>query len=160
MELIDEGNTIPFIARYRKEAHGSLDDQALRQIADRLEYLRSLEKKKEEVARLIEESGSMTSEVSQALEKAETLSEIDRYLPSVFDPKRKTACISGKSKRIAALADWLLEQNPQINRNRRLWPILVKNWRSPQQKRHCKERTILLQNSFLMMRAFVKGCGL
>ena len=56
MELIDEGNTIPFIARYRKEAHGSLDDQALRQIADRLEYLRSLEKKKEEVARLIEES--------------------------------------------------------------------------------------------------------
>jgi uncharacterized protein len=54
MELIDEGNTIPFIARYRKEAHGSLDDQALRQIADRLEYLRSLEKKKEEVARLIE----------------------------------------------------------------------------------------------------------
>ena len=101
MELIDEGNTIPFIARYRKEAHGSLDDQALRQIADRLEYLRSLEKKKEEVARLIEESGSMTSEVSQALEKAETLSEIDDILPSVSS-KEKNACISGKSKRIAA----------------------------------------------------------
>ncbi len=100
MELIDEGNTIPFIARYRKEAHGSLDDQALRQIADRLEYLRSLEKKKEEVARLIEESGFMTSEVSQALEKAETLSEIDDIyrVPS----KKKNTCICGKSKRITA----------------------------------------------------------
>ena len=114
MELIDEGNTIPFIARYRKEAHGSLDDQALRQIADRLEYLRSLEKKKEEVARLIEESGSMTSEVSQALEKAETLSEIDDiYRP--FRPKRKTRASVAKAKGLQPLADCILEQNPQIN---------------------------------------------
>ena len=114
MELIDEGNTIPFIARYRKEAHGSLDDQALRQIADRLEYLRSLEKKKEEVARLIEESGFMTSEVSQALEKAETLSEIDDiYRP--FRPKRKTRASVAKAKGLQPLADCILEQNPTIN---------------------------------------------
>lgn len=114
IELIDEGNTIPFIARYRKEAHGSLDDQALRQIADRLEYLRSLEKKKEEVARLIEESGSMTSEVLQALEKAETLSEIDDiYRP--FRPKRKTRASVAKSKGLQPLADCILEQNPEIN---------------------------------------------
>ena len=112
MELIDEGNTIPFIARYRKEAHGSLDDQALRQIADRLEYLRSLEKKKEEVARLIEESGFMTSEVS--LEKAETLSEIDDiYRP--FRPKRKTRASVAKAKGLQPLADCILEQNPTIN---------------------------------------------
>ena len=114
MELIDEGNTIPFIARYRKEATGSLDDQALRQIADRLEYLRSLEKKKEEVARLIEESGFMTSEVSQALEKAETLSEIDDiYRP--FRPKRKTRASVAKAKGLQPLADCILEQNPTIN---------------------------------------------
>ena len=114
MELIDEGNTIPFIARYRKEAHGSLDDQALRQIADRLEYLRSLEKKKEELARLIEESGFMTSEVSQALEKAETLSEIDDiYRP--FRPKRKTRASVAKAKGLQPLADCILEQNPTIN---------------------------------------------
>ena len=114
MELIDEGNTIPFIARYRKEAPGSLDDQALRQIADRLEYLRSLEKKKEEVARLIEESGFMTSEVSQALEKAETLSEIDDiYRP--FRPKRKTRASVAKAKGLQPLADCILEQNPTIN---------------------------------------------
>lgn len=114
VELIDEGNTIPFIARYRKEAHGSLDDQALRQIADRLEYLRSLEKKKEEVARLIEESGFMTSEVSQALEKAETLSEIDDiYRP--FRPKRKTRASVAKAKGLQPLADCILEQNPTIN---------------------------------------------
>lgn len=114
IELIDEGNTIPFIARYRKEAHGSLDDQALRQIADRLEYLRSLEKKKEEVARLIEESGYMTSEVAQSLEKAETLSEIDDiYRP--FRPKRKTRASVAKAKGLQLLADCILEQNPQIN---------------------------------------------
>ena len=114
IKLIDEGNTIPFIARYRKEAHGSLDDQALRQIADRLEYLRSLEKKKEEVARLIEESGFMTSEVSQALEKAETLSEIDDiYRP--FRPKRKTRASVAKAKGLQPLADCILEQNPTIN---------------------------------------------
>lgn len=114
VKLIDEGNTIPFIARYRKEAHGSLDDQALRQIADRLEYLRSLEKKKEEVARLIEESGFMTSEVSQALEKAETLSEIDDiYRP--FRPKRKTRASVAKAKGLQPLADCILEQNPTIN---------------------------------------------
>ena len=114
VKLIDEGCTIPFIARYRKEAHGSLDDQALRQIADRLEYLRSLEKKKEEVARLIEESGFMTSEVSQALEKAETLSEIDDiYRP--FRPKRKTRASVAKAKGLQPLADCILEQNPTIN---------------------------------------------
>ncbi len=114
IELIDEGNTIPFIARYRKEEHGSLDDQALRQIADRLAYLRSLENKKEEVSRLIEESGCLTLEVAQALETAETLSEIDDiYRP--FRPKRKTRASVAKEKGLQPLADCILEQNPKIN---------------------------------------------
>ena len=64
IELIDEGNTIPFIARYRKEAHGSLDDQTLREIAERLDYLRGLEKRRQEVSDLIATAGSMTDEVA------------------------------------------------------------------------------------------------
>ena len=67
IELIDEGNTIPFIARYRKEAHGSLDDQTLREIAERLDYLRGLEKRRQEVSDLIATAGSMTDEVAAAL---------------------------------------------------------------------------------------------
>ena len=74
IQLIDEGNTIPFIARYRKEAHGSLDDQKLREVSERLEYLRSLEKRREEVRQLITEADCMTGEVEAALNAAETLS--------------------------------------------------------------------------------------
>ena len=74
IELIDEGNTIPFIARYRKEAHGSLDDQTLREIAERLDYLRGLEKRRQEVSDLITTAGSMTDEVAAALASAGTLS--------------------------------------------------------------------------------------
>ena len=87
--LIDEGNTIPFIARYRKEQHGSLDDQVLRQLGERLEYLRNLDKRREEVRGLIEGLEAMTPELSQSLDNAETLAEIDDlYRP--FRPKRRT----------------------------------------------------------------------
>ena len=109
IELIDEGNTIPFIARYRKEAHGSLDDQTLRAIADRLEYLRGLEKRRAEVSALIEEAGSMTPEVSAALDAAATLSEIeDIYRP--FRPKRKTRGSVARQKGLEPLAAKILLQ--------------------------------------------------
>ena len=109
IELIDEGNTIPFIARYRKEAHGSLDDQTLRAIADRLEYLRGLEKRRAEVSALIEETGSMTPEVSAALDAAATLSEIeDIYRP--FRPKRKTRGSVARQKGLEPLAAKILLQ--------------------------------------------------
>ncbi len=109
IELIDEGNTIPFIARYRKEAHGSLDDQTLRAIADRLEYLRGLEKRRAEVSALIEEAGSMTPEVSAALDAAATLSEIeDIYRP--FRPKRKTRGSVARQKGLEPLAAKILIQ--------------------------------------------------
>ena len=89
VNLIDEGNTIPFIARYRKEAHGTLDDQVLREINDRLEYLRGLEKRKEEVISSIENLGMMTDEIMESLNKAVTLAEVeDIYRP--YKPKRKT----------------------------------------------------------------------
>ena len=71
--LLDEGNTIPFIARYRKEQHGAMDDQLIRQIADKLEYLRNLDARREEVRMLIEAQGNLTDEISAALDKAATL---------------------------------------------------------------------------------------
>lgn len=109
IELIDEGNTIPFIARYRKEAHGSLDDQVLREISDRLEYLRSLEKRRGEVADSITASGNMTEEISAALAAAATLSEIDDiYRP--FRPKRKTRASVAKEKGLEPLANTIFEQ--------------------------------------------------
>lgn len=109
IELIDEGNTIPFIARYRKEAHGSLDDQMLREISERLEYLRALDKRKTEVNDLITAAGAMTEEISAALSGALTLSEIeDIYRP--FRPKRKTRASVAKEKGLEPLATAIYEQ--------------------------------------------------
>ena len=82
IKLIDEGATIPFIARYRKELHGSMDDQLLRQLADRLQYLRNLETRKEEVKSAIEGQGKLTEELSAAIDEAATLAEVeDLYRP-------------------------------------------------------------------------------
>ncbi|MBQ2742238.1 MAG: RNA-binding transcriptional accessory protein, partial [Oscillospiraceae bacterium] len=105
--LLDEGNTIPFIARYRKEMHGTMDDQTIRQIADRLEYLRNLDARREEVRGLIEAQGNLTEEISAALDKAETLSEIDDiYRP--FRPKRKTRASVAREKGLEPLAEEIM----------------------------------------------------
>lgn len=107
--LIDAGNTIPFIARYRKEATGGLDDGQLRDLDERLAYLRNLEKRKEEVGTAIEGLGLMTDELRAMLEKAETLSEVeDIYRP--FKPKKKTRAGIAKEKGLQPLADFLLAQ--------------------------------------------------
>ena len=109
--LIDEGNTIPFIARYRKEQHGSLDDQVLRQLGERLEYLRNLDKRREEVRGLIDGLEAMTPALSQALDNAETLAEIDDlYRP--FRPKRRTRASIAREKGLAPLADQIFAQEP------------------------------------------------
>ncbi len=103
VKLIDEGNTIPFIARYRKEAHGTLNDQVLREISERLEYLRSLDKRREEVRASIEAQDKLTDEINAALNKAEILSEIeDIYRP--FKPKRKTRASVAREKGLEPLA--------------------------------------------------------
>ena len=87
--LLDEGNTVPFIARYRKEATGSLDDQVLRALADRLTYLRGFEARKQEICDKITEQGNMTEAVQSMLDSARTMAELeDVYRP--FRPKRKT----------------------------------------------------------------------
>ncbi len=108
--LIDEGNTIPFIARYRKEATGSMDDQLLRQLAERLAYLRGLVARKGEVAASIEEQGKMTDELARALEAAATLAEVeDIYRP--YKPKRKTRGSVARARGLEPLALRLLEQH-------------------------------------------------
>lgn len=107
--LIDAGNTIPFIARYRKEATGGLDDGQLRALDERLAYLRNLEKRKEEVAAAIEGLELMTDELRALLEKAATLAEVeDIYRP--FKPKKKTRASIAKEKGLQPLADFLLAQ--------------------------------------------------
>ncbi len=109
ISLIDEGNTIPFIARYRKEMTGSCDDQVLREFSDRLKYLRNLDKRKEEIAASITEQGKMTDEIMIALAGAETLTEAeDIYRP--FKQKRKTRASVATEKGLKPLADFILEQ--------------------------------------------------
>lgn len=103
VKLIDDGNTVPFIARYRKEATGSLDDQLLRELFERLEYLRSLEAQKEKVRTAITEQDKMTDEILLAIENAKTLTEIeDIYRP--YRPKRKTRASVAKEKGLEPLA--------------------------------------------------------
>lgn len=108
--LIDDGNTIPFIARYRKEMHGSCDDQLLREIADRLQYLRGLEKKKEDYIAHIEELGKMTEELREAILAAETLAVLeDLYRP--YKQKRRTRATIAKEKGLEPLALEILAQD-------------------------------------------------
>lgn len=110
INLLDEGNTIPFIARYRKEMHGTLDDQTIRAISERLEYLRGLDKRREEVYALIEGQEKMTDEIAASLAKAETLAELeDIYRP--FRPKRKTRASVAKEKGLEPLADFIFAQS-------------------------------------------------
>ena len=78
--LLDDGNTIPFIARYRKEAHGAMDDTTLRELEDRLKYLRNLQARKEEVIRLIDEAGKLTKTLADSIENAKTLAEVEAVL--------------------------------------------------------------------------------
>lgn len=114
IELIDAGNTIPFIARYRKEATNSMDDQALRVLGERLDYLRGLDKRKGEVEKSITDQGKMTAELTAALEKAATLAEVeDIYRP--YKPKRKTRASTARARGLEPLAQAILEQNPAFD---------------------------------------------
>ena len=107
--LIDEGNTIPFIARYRKEKTGSLNDEVLRTLHERLTYLRNLEEKKEQVLGSIEEQGKLTDELKEKILAAETMVVVeDLYRP--YRPKRKTRAGVAKEKGLAPLAETILAQ--------------------------------------------------
>ena len=109
VKLIDEGNTIPFIARYRKEVTGGLSDEILRDLGERLNYLRNLEKRKEEVVKSIEEQGKLTEEIARSIEEAKTLAEVeDIYRP--YKPKKKTRATIAKAKGLEPLSNIIIEQ--------------------------------------------------
>ena len=112
IKLIDEGNTIPFIARYRKEATGELSDEVLRSFYERLCYLRGIEEKKADVIRLIAEQGMLTPETEAAINNAKTITELDDiYRP--FRPKRRTRATIAKEKGLEPLAALILEQKKE-----------------------------------------------
>jgi len=112
VELLDAGNTIPFIARYRKEATGSLDDQVLRTLAERLEYLRGLDKRREEITKALTEQGVLTEKLSAQIARAATLAELeDIYRP--FRPRRRTRATVARERGLEPLASWLLVQPTQ-----------------------------------------------
>ena len=114
IDLIDAGNTIPFIARYRKEATGSMDDQVLRDLGDRLEYLRGLDKRKEEVTKSITEQNAMTPELTAAITAAKTLAEVeDLYRP--YKPKRKTRASIARARGLQPLAEAILSQKADFD---------------------------------------------
>ena len=112
--LLDDGNTIPFIARYRKEMHGSMDDQLIREFSDKLNYLRGLDKRREEIRGLIEAQEKLTDDINSALDKAQTLSELeDIYRP--YKPKRKTRASVAKQRGLEPLALGIIKQEKGFN---------------------------------------------
>ena len=105
--MLDEGNTVPFIARYRKEQTGSLDEVQIRDIMERWQYVQHLEKRKEEVIRLIEEQGKLTDELEQKISRSAKLQEVeDLYRP--YKQKRRTKATVAKEKGLEPFAEWLL----------------------------------------------------
>ena len=109
VHLLDEGNTIPFIARYRKELHGAMDDTSLRTLEERLQYLRGLEERREAVKKSIDEQGKLTDELAAAIDSAKTLAEVeDLYRP--YKQKRRTRATMAKEKGLEPLAALLFAQ--------------------------------------------------
>ena len=136
VNLIDEGNTIPFISRYRKEATGQLNDEQLRKLSERLTYLRNLEEKKEQVLKSIEEQGQLTDELREAILNAETQVAVDDlYRP--YRPKRRTRAIIAKEKGLEPLANLILLQ--MVNK-----PVieLAKEYLSPEKEVNTPEEAI------------------
>ena len=111
VRLLDEGNTIPFIARYRKELHGAMDDTTLRSLEERLNYLRSLQERRETVKNSISEQGKLTEELAAAIDGAATLAEVeDLYRP--YKQKRRTRATIAREKGLQPLAELLFAQGP------------------------------------------------
>lgn len=123
VKLIDEGNTIPFIARYRKEATGSLNDEILRKLDERLKYLRNLEEKKEQVISTIREQEKLTPELEKQILEAKTLVAVeDLYRP--YRPKRRTRATIAKEKGLEGLAQWLMDGTADIPAKEKAWEFV------------------------------------
>lgn len=132
VNLLDEGNTIPFIARYRKELTGSLDDQVIRSLSERLQYLRNLEEKREFVLNAIKEQEKLTEEIEAALDKAKTITEIeDIYRP--YRPKRRTRATIAVEKGLKPLADIIMLQLEDVEEKAKSFVNAEKEVEDPQQ---------------------------
>ena len=113
VRLLDEGNTIPFIARYRKELHGAMDDTSLRTLEERLNYLRGLQERRDAVKKSIEEQGKLTEELAAAIDAAQTLAEVeDLYRP--YKQKRRTRATVAREKGLTPLAEHAQQQLPKL----------------------------------------------
>ena len=122
VRLLEEGNTIPFIARYRKELHGAMDDTALRTLEERLRYLQNLEERRETVKNAIAQQGKLTEELAAAITEAKTLAEVeDLYLP--YKQKRRTRATMAREKGLEPLANLLFAQERDyhfFNKNKKM----------------------------------------
>ena len=149
VNLIDEGNTIPFIARYRKEATGGLSDVVLRDLDERLTYLRNLEERKEEVIRLIEEQDKLTDELAEEIRKAEVLQRVeDLYKP--YKKKKATRASKAREKGLAPLAEILWAQKEARWMLQRILQTRTKAW--SRRRKLCREHAISSRNVFPMIR--------
>ena len=164
VELLDQGNTVPFIARYRKERHGAMDDQAIRELADRLAYLRGLEQRRGEVREAIQEQGKLTPELAAALERAATLAEVeDLYRP--YRPKRRTRAGVAREKGLEPLAQLLLAGKDAQGRPLRQSPLeLAAPYVSPEKGVETREEALQAPATFWpraspMMPPSESGCG-
>ncbi len=146
IKLIDEGNTIPFIARYRKPVTGELNDEQLRTLDERLKYLRNLEEKKKTVVDSITEQGKMTDEIMSKIAMAETIVAVDDiYRP--FRPKRKTRATEAKAKGLEPLADIFLKQEKNKNPALVPSPLILTNFSTTSY--------LLIYNSFQIKKLFI-----
>ena len=159
VRLLDEGNTIPFIARYRKELHGAMDDTALRTLEERLQYLRNLEERRETVKKAIEEQGKLTEDLSAAIDSAKTLAEVeDLYRP--YKQKRRTRATAAREKGLEPLAALLLAQERDCPRPEDAAQAFIdpeRAWR--QWPTHCKAPTTLSPKRCRTTRISARPCG-
>lgn len=157
--LLDEGSTIPFIARYRKEQHGSMDDTTLRKLEDRLQYLRNLDKRRQEVKSAIDGQGKLTDALAAAIDSAATLAEVeDLYRP--YKQKRRTRATVAREKGLEPLAQLLLAQEkdcPAPERPHRRTSILRRAWRP--RPTHCRAPTTSSRRSSATTRTSARRCG-
>ena len=163
VELLDEGNTVPFIARYRKERHGAMDDQTIRELADRLSYLRGLDERRKEVLAAIEGQGKLTPQLEEAIGRAATLAEVeDLYRP--YRPKRRTRAGIAREKGLEPLAQLLKAGKDETGRRlRQSLEELAQSWVDPEKGVETWEEALGQRTSwqkiYPMTRASEKSCG-
>ena len=149
IQLLEDGNTVPFIARYRKEQTGSLDEVQIQTISERYTYIQNVTNRKEEVIRLIAEQDKLTDELKQKIEQAHKLQEVeDLYRP--FKQKRKTKANVAKAKGLEPLAEYLLKL-PNDEIEKKASAFINEEKKSQQQKKHWREPSTSLLNSLRMI---------